>query len=215
MNWLIWKELRLQGVVLAVGLFLLIAPYLGAICLAYVVDEPGDFWTPSISLSLLGTLLTLSLLGGNAIASERADRSAEFQAYLPIPRWHLVLGKLALPVIMVIILWGANLLACLAAWNEQLNPAGSLAMLGIMVLTGFCACGVAWLVSSFQSSTTFAAASGFVAPIVLFTCISLLAWLLGVRPGKGAVITYIVGALTIGAAGFVGGIRLYLRRIEP
>ena len=52
--------------------------------------------------------LAVALIGGNAIAGERVDRSAEFQAYMPIPRRKILSAKLLLAMAMVAVIWLPN-----------------------------------------------------------------------------------------------------------
>ncbi len=54
--------------------------------------------------------------GANAIARERADRSAEFLAYLPISRVRILASKAALPLAVVSVVWAAALAAHLVAY---------------------------------------------------------------------------------------------------
>ena len=98
MKWLLWREYRLNRLLLMTGATLLLLPY--AIAL---FDLGWDAWWGSSQspraenaarrfevaafFSIVISQLTLALLGGNAIAGERADRSAEFLAYLPVSRW--------------------------------------------------------------------------------------------------------------------------------
>ena len=60
--------------------------------------------------SLALSQLTVALLGGNAIAGEAADCSAEFIAYLPLSRPRLLAGKLSLAFSAAVSIWGPNLL---------------------------------------------------------------------------------------------------------
>ena len=86
MKSLLWKEFRLCWPILLVGAGLLTAPYLIPLLgksLGYSVRVD---WPGAAVFSLALSILTLTLFGGSAIACERADRSAEFLAYQPIPR---------------------------------------------------------------------------------------------------------------------------------
>ncbi len=215
MNWLLWKEYRLQRLVLVVGLLLLVLPYSYPL-LATVFEEPTlGAWQAVPVFSLICSILTLSLLGGNAIASERFDRSAEFQAYQPVSRRTIVLSKLAFPLTTMIVVWGANLGAFLLAnrWTTTLHLEPFLG-LGLFALAGLCAFGVAWLVSSLQNSPTFAAAAGILAPSALASCISFLSWLTPIEEIH-AVIGFALSATLLGLLGLIGGVSYYLRRVEP
>ena len=100
MKWLLWREYRLTRLIRIVGAVLMVLPYVGALVLlvaASWASEPPAIGGPSPSravvlfgggalYSILLSLLTLTFLGGNAFAGERADRSAEYLAYLPLSR---------------------------------------------------------------------------------------------------------------------------------
>ena len=85
MNWMIWKEYRLNRLILIVGAVLLILPHAIALVLTwrgvgpdvgYAAQRmPKNFLVAGM-YSLVISQLTLALLGGHAIACERADRSA-------------------------------------------------------------------------------------------------------------------------------------------
>ena len=51
----------------------------------------------------------LALLGGNSIAGERVDRSAEFLAYLPVSRGRILASKLLVALAAVPLIWLPNL----------------------------------------------------------------------------------------------------------
>ena len=66
-------------------------------------------WIATAVLSTAASILTLTLLGGYAIACERADRSAEFLAYQPIPRSKILASKLVWPIAAAVVIWSVNL----------------------------------------------------------------------------------------------------------
>ncbi|MGI9427835.1 MAG: hypothetical protein ACR2NM_04210, partial [Bythopirellula sp.] len=90
MNWLLWREYRLNRWILAAGTVGIFAPLMGAV-LVFSTSDPEAF-PKFISMyinSYMATAITVALLAGNAVAGGRADRSAEFLAYLPLPRWRM------------------------------------------------------------------------------------------------------------------------------
>ncbi len=212
MRWLIWKEFRLQRLVLAVGAVLLIAPYSIPI-FSLLFNQPAQqVWRLASVMSLLLSIVTLALLGGNAIASERSDRSAEFLAYQPISRATIILHKLVLPLAALLVIWLPNTLIAgfTEGWHLKL-----LAAITVIQLAGFCALGVAWLVSCFQGSPTFAAASGIVAPFAVAGLVNLVIYLAGLPLVPAYAISFAIVAPIVGLTGFVGGTRYYVRRVEP
>ena len=111
MRALIWKEFRLCWPILLVGCVLLVAPY--SILLidneyrnheAYIVEMMCSAALASTAVAIL----TLTLLGGHAIAGERVDRSVEFLAYLPVSRWSNMISKLVWPAVTPLLVIGVN-----------------------------------------------------------------------------------------------------------
>ena len=97
MKWLLWREYRRNRLLLGMGAVLLSFP----ICSSSfgtrgLRDEPpitgkSSRWRQRAAYFF--RRLTCALLGGNAIAGERSDRSAEFMAYLPVSRLRRLISK--------------------------------------------------------------------------------------------------------------------------
>ena len=116
MKWLVWREYRLNQLGLAVGLALLIVPYMVALATllwAKVPPSPDKAFAVAALYAVVLIQLTPALLGGNAIAGERADCSAQFIAYLPVSRVRRLTSKLSLTLATMVVLWGVNLLVML------------------------------------------------------------------------------------------------------
>jgi len=124
MKWLLWKDYRNNRMVVIAALVFLLAPYLGALivsCLqVFRWHEDSQVWGENFAgasvLSLIVSQLSIALIGGNAIAGERVDRSAEFQASLPISRKTILCSKLLLALAIVVVIWvtDATTLICLS-----------------------------------------------------------------------------------------------------
>jgi ABC-type transport system involved in multi-copper enzyme maturation permease subunit len=162
------------------------------------------------------SLLTVALLAGNSIAGERADRSAEFVAYLPLPRWRMLASKLLLHLIALIVLSAVNLLTFkrLAELGELGNE--SALLVGCYFGLSLAIYGVGWLVSSLQSSPALATMTGLATPGLIAMCI----WGLGEMtedPFSDRI--FVVWCATIwlavAIACFSVGTWYYLRRSEP
>ena len=110
---LVWKDLRINRAPLLIGAFLLVAPYV--FVAVAVTNMP--LWHEATAASAWAVLLTtgchfslmcvqpaLAMLGGNAIAVERGDRSAEFLVYLPPSRAQVILSALVLGAFLIV--WG-------------------------------------------------------------------------------------------------------------
>jgi ABC-type transport system involved in multi-copper enzyme maturation permease subunit len=161
--------------ILITGAVLLLLPYLlnGFEVLFEGANSSKEFEGVFIS-SCLFSWLTVSLLAGNSIAGERADRSAEFIAYLPLPRWRMLVSKLALMLIVAVVFWSASLLAALvfvgpAELFASRFPKG-LSFAAFIAINLVVTYGVGWLFSSLQKSPVLASVAGFVAGILTLGC---------------------------------------------
>ena len=114
MNWLFWKDYRENRLVVFTALFLLLTPHLFALYAGCEVSVRGgadlrrlwvEVFSASSMFSLVISQLAVALIGGNAIAGERADRSAEFLASLPITRKKILGSKLLLSLAIVGVIW--------------------------------------------------------------------------------------------------------------
>jgi len=228
MKWLIWKEYRLNRLILMVGAVLLVAPHVVALVLALRGAGPAAEGSLSrlqmnLLLSAVSSLMlsqfTLALLGGNAIACERADRSAEFLAYLPVARTRILAGKMALPLVTAATIWIPNLLILLGIFaglpvpRAELYAKGGM-FLGTVALTGLAFFCIGWLLSCLLESPTFSICGGLIAPCLVLLGLSFLAWWFG-YPEQVLPAWYRGTCLVLGPACFAAGTWYYLRRVEP
>ncbi len=153
MNRLLWREYRLNRGILVSGAVLVLLPYA-------IADSVVGY-----ALSSFFSQLIVALLAGNAMARERADRSAEFVATLPLGRWRRLAGKLILALITIALVWGLTL------WGgKQVRlPEGAAAFIdlssfaiGLLLIYA-----VGWLFTSFLSSAIFASVIGLMAPVLI------------------------------------------------
>lgn len=103
---------------------------------------------------------SVALLSAHGLAGERADRSGEFIAYLPLGRWRILASKLFLPLIAILVISTVYLLGLQSGLAHLVD-------LFALVITLLLVFGVCWLVSSFQSSTVIAFVSGAAAPVFI------------------------------------------------
>jgi ABC-type transport system involved in multi-copper enzyme maturation permease subunit len=232
MKWLIWKEYRLNRLILIVGAVLLVAPHAVALVLALrgvgPVTEGGlSRLQMNLLLSAIWSLVlsqvTLALLGGNAIACERADRSAEFLAYLPVARTRILAAKIVLALVTVALIWIPNLLILrwtfggLPEQGDEVYATGWI-VLGTVAITGLAFYCIAWLLSSVLESPTFSICGGLVTPYLVMMVLALLGWWFGYieEPiGLWYWGTYRGTCLVLAPACFAAGTWYYLRRVEP
>ena len=179
MSWLLWREIRLNRLILIVGSIMVIMPYF--VALAVVLwpkttpmrfDDFLEIFGVASIYSLVVAQLIVALMGGNAMAGERADRSAEFMAYLPVRRIDRLTCKLIVAGLMAALIWGFNLLMLYVVvrlgagqnWGPGTSEMSmALRLIAVTGLTFYC---VGWLISSFQSSTTFAVGGALVTPLL-------------------------------------------------
>jgi ABC-type transport system involved in multi-copper enzyme maturation permease subunit len=236
MKWLLWREYRTNRLILIAGAVLLILPYLVALVVVCWIKEPlaavAASDAPNLPAAVVAFIaaaiyslalsqLTLALLGGNAIAGERADRSAEFMAYLPVSRLRRVTAKVTLALIATASIWAVNLLALGAILGLMPEPEAArftrnaffLSIWVIVGLTFFC---VSWFVSSLQSNSSFAICCGVVTPFLAVAAVHAAAWVWSVPyTSRWIPLGHATVCLLLSAAGFVAGTAYYLRRVEP
>jgi ABC-type Na+ efflux pump permease subunit len=231
MRWLLWKDYRHNRAVVIAGLFLLSFPYLIVLCTFFTKEPVWVSWDERLIAAgvygLIISQLTVALLGGNAIAGERVDRSAEFLASLPITRRKILASKLLLCLIVVAAIWLISLLplypACWARWArwtpEEL-PGIALRDLGVLAniaLTGLVCFGVAWWLSALLASPTFSVFGGLAAPALFMLTTVFVGYLFNASSTVESHIElwYRLFCLSFGPVCFVAGTWYYLRRVEP
>jgi ABC-type transport system involved in multi-copper enzyme maturation permease subunit len=170
-------------------------------------------------VSLCLSLLTFAMLGGNAVAGERMDRSAEFLAYLPPTRAEVIASKATLAIGCCVIIWAVQ--AAVMYWWAPLVgevPEDVIRfrddVVPHMATTSALLFGAAWLGSTLVSSPAIATGIGFGAPWVLFAVLSVFRYALGFDDlDLGA--WWFALATGLGIACFVGGTAHYVHRVEP
>jgi ABC-type transport system involved in multi-copper enzyme maturation permease subunit len=234
MRWLLWKDFRVNRLVFIVALVLLVVPHsLAVLALSWTVfsgvlrhDWPMIFLlSGSWSLALLQ--LTLALMGGNSIAGERIDRSAEFFAYMPVSRVRAVTSKILVASTLLPLIWLPNvLIMAISAGGVPSSmqlKIGAGPWLGTVAITGLTFFCVAWLFSSMLESPTFSVCAGLIAPFLVWMGILWTVYLLGldhapfeVEVNEATLLLWYWGlSLAISAASFASGTFYYLRRVEP
>ena len=236
MNWLLWKEYRNNRVIVFGAATFLILPYVtismfACFGLGPTVGGKPDFSAIAAISAVLGIMvsqLTLGMLGGHLIAGERADRSAEFLAYLPVSRARLLAGKIALSLLHVALIWGPNLLilqfATAGSPHAHIDE-GIWRMFGYITITGLTFFCVGWLFSSILESPTFAILGGLMTPVLVVLGVWLAgfisyplpetAWLREQWLEENMGLWYRGICLPLSPVCFVAGTWYYLRRVEP
>ncbi len=178
-----------------------------------------DFIGSSI-YALIISQLAIALIGGNAIAGERADRSAEFLASLPIAKQQTVTSKLLLSLAIAAVTWIPNAIALLylsALLNVEFPRDVLPLLLGGTAIVSMTFFGVAWMLSSFLRSPTFSVVGGLLAPGLLFTAVWFVCYLFDVpeRYVEPITCSYFGLCLVTAPVCFCVGTWYYLHRVEP
>ncbi|PHS16472.1 MAG: hypothetical protein COA78_03855 [Blastopirellula sp.] len=229
MKWLLWREKKLNRLILMTGIVLLVFPYASAILIILieiVKNNTFRFWESMVdcsTFSLVLSLLTMALLGGNAFAGERTDRSAEFIAYLPLKRTQLFASKLYLILITLTVIWSSNLLVLFCGKLSGIVLEKNLPTLLLFIaVTGLVIYGVSWLISSIQSSPTLAIGGGLVVPFIIGGTLTLIVqnmqnveWFRTEEMRMFIGACYVCICAVLGTVGFGLGTAYYLQRKEP
>ncbi len=176
MKMLLWKDGRQNGPILAAVLFMLTIPYavVGLIGMIDVVmtGHPRDDWRLLLHMvSIMCVVLTeivVAFVAGNAFAGERADRSDEFIATVPIPRGQAVVSRAIVAAGTCVALVCVNLLIVYvtvppsALKSSHRIPEGLVLSLPL----GALAFGAAWLASALMRSPIIATITGMGAAVV-------------------------------------------------
>ena len=224
MKALLWKDYRQnRSLLVAAGVFLLL-PYAFVVVLGVVellADDHsyGVAWAQYFATAgLTGLVLSVVLsafIAGNAVAGERADRSAEFAAILPISRRSGILSKALLAVTACVLMWlGNGLVLNLTLMKSISRSPMSLDVVPVLAATTVFAFGVSWLVSTLVSRPATAAVSGLGSVAILWMALLILEEAGNIDADAFAV-WYWVLCLLLGTGCFVAGVVCYLRRVEP
>lgn len=227
MRALLWKDYRVNLSVLGLGLALLLGPPVAGLILNlwghWEYGAPARPWAEMLVISapfaLALNLFTVAALGGNAVASERADRSAEFLAYLPPSRWMIISSKAIVAVGAAVFIWGFGLTLIyvvapqLGLLDDQLIEFRD-SMLPPLASSCILLLGAAWLGSMFLPTHTLATFFGIVMPMALLGVLRGVQYGLDPSPfDLGWWYRTLCWPLGIGA--FVAGVLCYVRRVEP
>ena len=228
-----WKDYRMNRLIVFLAVFLVVLPHV--ICLIvsiYKTIHYGQKFAPfsvylcenlmaSSMVSLLISLIVFAFIGGNAIAGERADRSAEFLAYLPISRGRIITSKLLVVFFVIAFIWLVNfsiLGICASVIFQQIDPTPARNFLQTItegmashLILGLTLFAIAWFCSSFLESPTFSICLGLLTPLFLAAL-----WFTGNHVQERTLLTWLFGVyITLALICFPAGTWYYLRRVEP
>lgn len=227
MKALLWKEYRQHRQLMVASAIILSAPYLVVLLVGlfatikYGPQQPAAWehnFAVSGAIALAACVLLAAFFGGNAIAGERGDRSAEFVAYLPISRSSTIVCKAIIAIGACVIMLTINssvVTLCASALSTEPSveyyPGGMVLATWIAAALVF---SVAWGVSSVVTRPATAAATGLGALLILIFASLLIEEALGPKADQATPVWYTVSCLVFGATG-ITGTAYYLHRLEP
>jgi len=228
MKSLLWKDYRINRLLLIFGFVVCVGPWVIGIARNLLLEWRGgeawwapEFWVTIYGISLTLSLFTFAMLGGNAVAAERADRSAEFLAYLPVSRGAVLASKSIIALGPTLLIWTVNLAALfivapaithvsaadIVAKSDGRESLGLFAGLTVLLL------GSGWFWSTVLNSHGLATGMSF------FTLAAVGMGFIGLEFGCGLENFlenwFVTTSLLVGISGYVGGCAYYLRRLEP
>lgn len=230
---LLWKDYRQNRRVLcAVGIFLAVPFVVGLVIGALDrLRPPSEYgyveqiaWSDMFyaagmwSFALL--VLACPFVGGNAVAGERADRSAEFAAYLPVSRRSAITSKAVLAVGVCLLVAVVDLAVAYIAGTLKESWSTSYAQqmpgwIMVGVTTAALIFGVSWLLSAILNSPAIAAACGILAALLLAGTLAFLDFIRGTDEPVILAEWWLPISSLLGVGCFVAGVVYYLRRVEP
>jgi ABC-type transport system involved in multi-copper enzyme maturation permease subunit len=227
MKALLWKDYRVNRSVLLIAAVMLVGPYLAAVAFAAASGRETlaspRWWCEALTnaamISVALSLLSVSMLGANAFATERADRSAEFFAYLPPTRARALLSKAILALSAGCAIWLVHavlamvVLPRLDAMSSGISlPDGTIKFL---LPTAVLVFGTAWAASTVLSSPAAAAGLSFAAPLIVGGALLTLSHFTGAPRSEDLEAWYRAACVTLGVFAFILFSVVYTRRVTP
>ena len=231
---LVWREWRRSRTILFVALGIIVALLLlvfsqpqtppetagGKISVVDRMAVVGSFAT---WIAVHVSVFLLPLIAANSLAGERADRSAEFIAPLPVSRSVRLMAKVVLLAAVAIALWAPVLVVASLLRSSQLVKAddyrSGLELLGMVAAFTLLATALAWLLAAWVESPVIAAVGAIAIPVAVpWVMFSLQVPFLA--PASFFSLWFdsegIPQSLTllVAAAFFAAGSALYVRRLE-
>ena len=228
MKSLLWKDYRINRLLLIFGFVVCVGPWIIAIARNLLIEWRGgeawwapEFWVTIYGISLTLSLFTFAMLGGNAIAAERADRSAEYLGNLPVSRGTVLASKSIIALGPTFLIWAVNLAALfivapsithvsaadIVAKSDGRESLGLFAGLTVLLL------GSGWFWSTVLNSHGLATGMSF------FTLAAVGMGFIGLEFGCGLENFlenwFVTTSLMVGIGGYVAGCAYYIRRLEP
>lgn len=235
MKWLLWKDYRVNLVIVLLAGIIIVAPHVIALFITWynishnIKGEASYFsmnLMASSGFSLLLSQIVFAFIGGNAFAGERPNRSVEFLAYLPIKRSKIIASKIILTLLIVASILIINLSIIGICWAsicwtqgvsiipQQLPNLDTILDLMLVPITGLVFFGMGWFFSSFLESPAFSVCLGLITPLLVVWIISSIVLYFDLQ--YTLIRLWYEGiCITLAVAGFAAGTWYYLRYAEP
>jgi len=171
----------------------------------------------TISTAGFGIIIIIAAaLGGAALAQERRDRSADFQAMLPVSRAQIITSKVLVSALILLAFAIFDISIFLLATqpvhpSTEISPPDRVEMFQMLISFTLLAFSAAWLGGSFLSSPAIAASASLALLLISVLWPNLLPNSFPIREDQVATWT----ALVLGWICFVAGTIYYLKRIKP
>ena len=180
---LVWREWRRSRTILFVALGIIVALLLLVFSQPLPPELAAGIGYPVVVevvsavigiaawiMSFLGPFL-LPMIAANSLAGERADRSAEFIAPLPVSRAVRLMAKVVLLAAVAIALWAPMLVGASLLRSSQLDKADdfrlALGLLGMVATFTLLSTALAWLLAAWVESPVIAAVGAIAIPIAI------------------------------------------------
>ena len=186
---LLWKEYKTQRPIIWLGIIFLVAPfviYFGIYSSTGFVD---GFISESLIFPILASIalsqITFLVLGGSIIATERQNRSLDFQLLLPPTRSHLLISKSVFCAIVAASIWLCLIFLVEVVYRlciPDVDPDSMKSLRYTCVgaaVTGIAMFGVAWMGSSFLESVAIPTVTGLAVAIAIYTVCSYITTVAG------------------------------------
>ena len=236
---LVWREWRRSRTILFVALGIIVALLLLVFSQPQTPPEAAGGEIRVVrSMAVVGyfaswiaahaSVFLLPMIAANSLAGERADRSAEFIAPLPVSRAVRLMAKVVLLAAVAIALWAPMLVGASLLRSSQLDKADDyrlgLGLLGMVATFTLLATALAWLLAAWVESPVIAAVGAIAIPIAIPMFVFYVPTIANRLPFRDPSVFYsfwidsagMPQPLTflVAAAFFAAGSTLYMRRLE-
>jgi ABC-type transport system involved in multi-copper enzyme maturation permease subunit len=219
-DWRLFRAPMIALIVVGLGCYLIA---LFNVLYPQTQQPARESWLTAAAISFELTGLLASAFGGVAIAGERADRTANFVAMLPVTRFQIILSKWLVSISMISAFAVLHLLVigiCTLARSYTYPGDGRLGDLqwaiALEVWIGFTASlfGIAWLLGTFLRSGPISACISIAVTIASFLVPAMLLDG-GIHGGKDPSLVVAPLTIFIGVLCTIGGACYYTRRVAP